>query len=134
MKKITSSSEANEALLKDLIVVLRKGIEELEASCKRGIRAEDMARLRKEAGAGIDRYSASSWCRFPMYDVDFGWGKPVWVCVPNIRVKNLVLMMDTRDGHGIEVLVSLVEEEMERFEENQELLEFASLDTNVVNY
>ena len=23
-------------------------------------------------------YISSSWCRFPFYEADFGWGKPVW--------------------------------------------------------
>ena len=24
-------------------------------------------------------YISSSWCRFPFYEADFGWGKPIWV-------------------------------------------------------
>ena len=55
-------------------------------------------------------------------------GKPVWVCVPNLRVADVFVRMDTGDSHGIEVLVSLCAEEMESFERNQELLEFAFLD------
>ena len=27
----------------------------------------------------VDVFMFASWCRFPFYQVDFGWGKPVWM-------------------------------------------------------
>ncbi|RZC58941.1 hypothetical protein C5167_006242 [Papaver somniferum] len=47
----------------------------------------------------------TSWCRFGLYDADFGWGKPIWVTTdpfiePN---KNIIVMNDTKCGDGIEV-------------------------------
>ncbi|XP_047310205.1 stemmadenine O-acetyltransferase-like [Impatiens glandulifera] len=30
----------------------------------------------------------SSWCRFPVYDVDFGMGKPVWASIGSLNINN----------------------------------------------
>ena len=134
---IMSSSKAKKTELKDLVVLLRKGIEEMKALCKMGIPPEalsgcvaEMARAKSDVS--IHRFSASSWCGFPLYGADFGWGKPVWVCIPILRVKNTILLMDTRDGQGIETVLWLGEEEMKCFEKNQQLLAFASSDPNVI--
>ncbi|XP_060187985.1 stemmadenine O-acetyltransferase-like [Lycium barbarum] len=67
----------------------------------------------------------TSWCRFPVYEVDFGWGKPEWVCSPIRSFKNLVILMGTKDGDGIEASVNLLEEDMPLFENDPEILSFA---------
>ncbi|KAF3966816.1 hypothetical protein CMV_009110 [Castanea mollissima] len=74
----------------------------------------------------IDLCIFSSWCRFPVYEVDFGMGKPTWVCCPGVSCKNAVVMMSTKDGDGIETWVNLKEEDMAMFENDQELLSYAS--------
>ena len=33
-----------------------------------------------------------------MYEVDFGMGKPTWVCSPSRPFKNVVVMISTKDG------------------------------------
>ncbi|CAH1451918.1 unnamed protein product [Lactuca virosa] len=45
----------------------------------------------------------SSWCGFPLYEIDFGCGKPRWISVTNTPFKNVIMMMDTKEGNGIEV-------------------------------
>ena len=79
-------------------------------------------------------YSCTGWCRFPLYQVDFGWGKPIWVS-SSTRWWNTNILMDTRNGDGIEALVTLGEQDMTVFEQDEEFLQFASvnpiaLDTN----
>jgi len=74
----------------------------------------------------------SSWCRFPMYEVDFGWGKPIWVTTSECPVRNGICLMDTRDGGGIEVILNMKEEDMARFERDVELLQYTSLNPTVV--
>ncbi|XP_057416026.1 stemmadenine O-acetyltransferase-like [Lotus japonicus] len=69
----------------------------------------------------------TSWCRFPMYEVDFGWGKPIWVTTSECPAKNSIILMDTRDGDGIEAIVNMEEKDMTLFEHNVELLQYASL-------
>ncbi|OMO93569.1 Transferase [Corchorus olitorius] len=68
----------------------------------------------------------TSWCRFPVYEVDFGWGKPSWACSPSRPYKNLVILMSNKEGDGIEAWVNLLEEDMAVFERDPELLSFAS--------
>ena len=39
----------------------------------------------------------TSVCRFPYYEIDFGWGKPAWVSSVQ-KPSGIVLMMDTKCG------------------------------------
>ncbi|KDP26741.1 hypothetical protein JCGZ_17899 [Jatropha curcas] len=68
----------------------------------------------------------TSLCRFPLYETDFGWRKPIWVGSPSLTFKNLVVFMDTPSGDGIEALIHLNQEDMQKFKEDQELLQFVS--------
>ena len=72
-------------------------------------------------------FSFTSLCRFPLYETDFGWGKPIWVGSPALTFKNLVFFIDTPSGNGIEAYVSLKKEEMAKFESDEEFLTFVSL-------
>ncbi|KAL4579058.1 hypothetical protein LXL04_015193 [Taraxacum kok-saghyz] len=79
----------------------------------------------------IDTYGFTSWCKMGFYEIDFGWGKPSWVTglvgdgMPVFM--NLVTLMDTKSGDGIEAWVNLDESEMEILQKNEELLSYASL-------
>ncbi|GMY29798.1 vinorine synthase-like [Fagus crenata] len=77
-------------------------------------------------------YKCSSWCKFPFYETDFGWGKPAWMTSINKLVTNTIGLLDTSDG-GVEALVTLDEEEMNTFERHEELLEFASINPSIDN-
>ncbi|KAI5655298.1 hypothetical protein M9H77_32485 [Catharanthus roseus] len=57
----------------------------------------------------------SSWCRLGFYDLEFGFGKPVSVCTTSFTKKNLICLMDTRSGDGIEAWINMVEDEMAMF-------------------
>ena len=67
----------------------------------------------------------SSWCRFPLYEADFGWGKPIWVSNRPKPVE-IVNLMDTKDGDGIEAWVSLDERDMLLFQNHPEVKAFTS--------
>lgn len=69
----------------------------------------------------VELCNFSSWCRFPMYDVDFGWGKPTWVCTTSLPLKNTVVLLSTKDGEGIEAWINKEEEDMTLLEHYQEL-------------
>ncbi|XP_008231723.1 PREDICTED: BAHD acyltransferase At5g47980-like [Prunus mume] len=125
--------------LKDLVVKLRKGLEQQNAtyptklpfdSIEAWKRTEEYEKLR--GNADMYHLCSGSWCRLPFYEADFGWGKPAWVSIPSTGIKDLVIFIEKRDGKGIEALVSVSEEIMEHFESNPELLKYASVNPRVM--
>ncbi|RVW18101.1 Deacetylvindoline O-acetyltransferase [Vitis vinifera] len=65
--------------------------------------------------------------RFPLYEADFGWGKPIWVGSASLPFKNLILFMDSSGTNGgIEAWINLMEEDMGKFQGDKELLSFVS--------
>lgn len=122
-----------------LVLKLKRSIEQVKAFYAEGLDAgricqelDGFFREMARSQGAVVMYHSSSWCRFPFYEVEFGWGKPTWVSTCDMKVKNSILLMDTRDGNGIEVSLNLAEEEMGFLESNQELLAFASLNPSVV--
>ncbi|KAK6127730.1 hypothetical protein DH2020_038536 [Rehmannia glutinosa] len=75
---------------------------------------------------GFEFCNFSSWCRFPVYEVDFGWGKPDWVCTTTLPYKNVVILMSTPSGEGIEAWVNMLEDEMNMLEEHLKLMDSVS--------
>ncbi|RZC91957.1 hypothetical protein C5167_029102 [Papaver somniferum] len=55
---------------------------------------------------------------------EFGFGKPTWISISSIPFKNMVVLMDTSSGDGIEATVSLDIEDAADFEHR--LLAFMS--------
>ncbi|KAB2604530.1 vinorine synthase-like [Pyrus ussuriensis x Pyrus communis] len=70
----------------------------------------------------VASFSFSSLCRFPYYETDFGWGKPVWVGSASFPFKNLVCFIDAGSSGGIEAWVNLKEEDMAKFQHDEQLL------------
>jgi shikimate O-hydroxycinnamoyltransferase len=73
-----------------------------------------------------DVYLFSCWCRFPMYEADFGWGKPTLVSRGVQAHKEMILLFDTKDGNGIDAWVSLEENNMLLFKQDPDLLAFTT--------
>ncbi|PQQ18617.1 vinorine synthase-like [Prunus yedoensis var. nudiflora] len=72
---------------------------------------------------GINLYWATSLCKLPSYEMDFGWGKPTWDTSKG-GYKNVIALLDTRFCDGIEAWVTLDEPEMAIFESDEELLAY----------
>lgn len=72
--------------------------------------------------------SFSSWCRFPVYEVDYGWGNPIWFCTTAFPLKNTIILVDSRCGEGIEAWVNMNRDNLEMLENQIKLIS-----TNVVN-
>ncbi|KAM6589522.1 hypothetical protein CsatA_012127 [Cannabis sativa] len=68
----------------------------------------------------------SSLCRFPIYDTDFGWGKPIWVSSANLCFTNFVAFMDSKSGDGIEAYIALKKEHMTKLEADKDFLRVVS--------
>ncbi|KAM7488388.1 hypothetical protein LguiB_025872 [Lonicera macranthoides] len=80
-----------------------------------------------------DAYIFSSWCKFGFYELDFGWGKPIWIS--NIggslpMFANYALLVDSRCD-GIEAWVCLDERIMDVLERDPEFLAFASVNPSI---
>ncbi|KAL8255996.1 hypothetical protein R6Q59_031063 [Mikania micrantha] len=77
-----------------------------------------------ETSKRIDPYHIySSLSRFPAYDIDFGWGKPVKVTLGG-TVKNVTVLMPAPDGNGIEAVMCLEKEDMKLVQNDPELLAY----------
>ncbi|XP_051143397.1 stemmadenine O-acetyltransferase-like [Andrographis paniculata] len=78
-----------------------------------------------DLSGGADPLLWSSWCNIGIYDIDFGWGKPVWVTTAfdhsRSEYANLIILLDTSAGDGIEACVCLGEKYMQVFDAIDEL-------------
>ncbi|XP_022846414.1 pelargonidin 3-O-(6-caffeoylglucoside) 5-O-(6-O-malonylglucoside) 4'''-malonyltransferase-like [Olea europaea var. sylvestris] len=63
----------------------------------------------------------TDWSKFGFYDNDFGFGKPIWTSVANIPIKNLIIILNTKENDGIEAWVHLHEKDMPYFEQDEEI-------------
>ncbi|KAI3698994.1 hypothetical protein L2E82_42958 [Cichorium intybus] len=126
---IVNMADSGEIKLNDVIAKLRKGMKELE-----GLRdvqeaaGDQLSRFSMLAGDHETRaYTFSSLCSstLPLYELDFGWGKPVEIMVrfPDVN-DNCVLLMDTPSRDGIEALVRLQKEEMAILQKDEALLAY----------
>ncbi|XP_055960480.1 stemmadenine O-acetyltransferase-like [Mercurialis annua] len=70
-------------------------------------------------------FSFTSWCKFPFYEADFGWGKPAWIGT-HMGLNNSAVFIDAKDGEGIEAWVTLTIEDMLKFQQNHAILQYAS--------
>ncbi|PON48852.1 Transferase [Trema orientale] len=71
-------------------------------------------------------YGFTNWNGF-FNEVDFGWGKPVWVGAHGkvgSEFRNLVVFVDAQGGKGIEAFVTLEENHMAVLEKDSEFLAF----------
>ncbi|KAI5676383.1 hypothetical protein M9H77_07333 [Catharanthus roseus] len=106
----------------DLVEILRSSIREINDDYVKKIQSGDeyIPILKKSVEiflkGEIELLNFSSWCRFPIYEVDFGWGKPVWACTTAFPFKNLAILMSTRDGQGIEAWINMLEDDASVFE------------------
>ena len=77
-------------------------------------------------------YKCSSWCKFPVLEFDFGWGNPGWSCCVNDLLSNVIALMDTKDGDGVEAFVTLDEDDMELFEQDEKFLHYDMLNPRII--
>ncbi|XP_031092490.1 stemmadenine O-acetyltransferase-like isoform X1 [Ipomoea triloba] len=102
----------------DLVFQLRTSIREINAEYVEALQngkghSEHLRKWHERfSGEGEAEFlEFTSVCRFPIYEVDFGWGKPVWACITTFPYKNLVILMSTKCGDGIEAWINTGEED-----------------------
>ncbi|KAA8522080.1 hypothetical protein F0562_012606 [Nyssa sinensis] len=119
-----------------LVGELKKGMAQFSEKYAKNLTANECYSLICEAikeakkvlnkNENINMFKCSSLCRYPFNQMNFGWGKPIWVGFSSSKVKNTFHLTDARGG-GIEAWVTLGEQDMAVFERDEELLAFASL-------
>ncbi|KAL9235704.1 hypothetical protein vseg_010443 [Gypsophila vaccaria] len=115
----STSSMANGAKTEypELFHAFRKAIkkvdnEYLDKLLKRDGRVSEINKENENINHGDEKCCFTSLCRFPIYEVDFGMGKPIWACHAASPVKNLVVLWNTRCGRGIEAWIHMVKDDM----------------------
>ncbi|KAK6148120.1 hypothetical protein DH2020_019032 [Rehmannia glutinosa] len=123
----TSSFVAVHAGDCDIVNKLRDAIREIDEGYVNKVQNGEYLRLLSKSvdlvkGDDVEICNFSSWCRFPMYEADFGWGKPVWVCTTTLPFKNLVILMSTPCGGGIEAWVNVPRDELNMLQTHYDML------------
>ncbi|KAK9077859.1 hypothetical protein SSX86_006197 [Deinandra increscens subsp. villosa] len=108
----------------EVITSLRKEIMKLQGVRDVKELGDFMVKWSLEFNNGCPTYACTSVCRFPFYEVDFGWGKPVRVMFRAANPGNNFVLMDTPCGDGIEATVQLEEDVMATFQHDKELLAY----------
>ncbi|XP_015058013.1 acylsugar acyltransferase 3-like [Solanum pennellii] len=75
----------------------------------------------------FDIYLSTSVFNFGLYSkTNFGWGKPIKIINTKYPMKKSIMLFDDPSEEGIDAQITLTEDEMSIFQEDKELLEFAS--------
>ncbi|KAL2486742.1 HXXXD-type acyl-transferase family protein [Abeliophyllum distichum] len=83
---------------------------------------ENLGRVAAKAGdSSINTIQFTDLSKFGFYEVDFGFGKPNWTSIANIPIKNLIILLNTKENDGIEAWIHLHEEDMHYIEQDKEI-------------
>ncbi|CAL1374219.1 unnamed protein product [Linum trigynum] len=104
----------------------------------REIKAAEAKQLQPPSSAQVQQYyTVGSWCRFGLYDTDFGWGNPVWVVPGTKDWWNTAVLLDKPRGDGlgrrIEVAFTLDAAQMNVFLRDQDLLAYGLVNPNALD-
>lgn len=135
-----ASDRAADADLQELVVTLReslanfsnKYLESLESEVGFAAVSEFFDQIEEilssEPENAPDIYGFSNWGGF-FNEVNFGWGKPIWVGAHGkvgSEFRNLVFFVDKQGGKGIEAFMTLEEKHMAALEKDMKFMSFAS--------
>ncbi|PKI55125.1 hypothetical protein CRG98_024416 [Punica granatum] len=132
-----TDSDCTDDMLPLLVAEMRRAISKIDSDFVSGLRndknliSSSLEELRGLGSDGeVDCFGCSSWCNFGAYNVNFGWGRPVWVGNIGFNTpmfQNFIFLFSTRLGNGIEAWVTLGEEVMDLLQEDPELRSFATV-------
>ncbi|KAL0326946.1 UNVERIFIED_CONTAM: Stemmadenine O-acetyltransferase [Sesamum angustifolium] len=109
----TALSDASNAAFHDLVSKLRSAIKKVNDDYIREAKTgdsylNDVSKLVSPIMNGeLELCAFSSWCRYPVYEVDYGWGNPISFCTSFAPMKNTVILVNSRSGDGIEALIAM---------------------------
>nr|WFP21565.1 CBAT5 [Helichrysum umbraculigerum] len=80
------------------------------------------------------KFAASCIFNSGIYELDFGWGKPIWFYVVNPGSDSCVVLTDTLKSGGVEATITLPPDEMEIFERDHELLSYTTINPSPMRF
>ncbi|KAL3848683.1 hypothetical protein ACJIZ3_010565 [Penstemon smallii] len=117
--EIVNHNDQQQQEMHHLAYLLRKAIKKIDGDYIKQVQLEGeryftnlFQRLDPVLKGQVGLCSFTSWCRLPFYEVDYGWGKPIWFCTTPIPLKNLVVFISTPSGDGIEAWINMLEDDM----------------------
>lgn len=131
---MTALEVENEALeVREIAGFVRNSIRNAASEIKKETDPEKI--IQKIENASMELYEEikkgdfvifSSWFRFPLYEIDFGWGRPSIVrALPGPGI--CIWLMDYKgDAGGIEAWVQLKEDDMARFQHETNIVAYTS--------
>ncbi|CAL8098606.1 unnamed protein product [Prunus armeniaca] len=140
-----NSSASGSRILHGLVSELRNALSKVDGGFVKKMRSgeegkslmlkclKEIIKTKEEEEEKKDYYGFSSWCKFGLYEAgDFGWGKPIWVSsiasTGNSVFMNLIILVDTKLGDGIEAWVTLDQHHMALLQSNPLLQKYVSFD------
>ncbi|XP_038685532.1 stemmadenine O-acetyltransferase-like [Tripterygium wilfordii] len=144
--KMISKSEGEEIELCDFVHQMREAVLAINGDLVKSFEGDEglgnfcgaLKEFRelvlKSVSEGMEQVAINSWCNLGLYEVDYGWGKPLWIPfagavagAAQLPPVNMILLMDARDNKGVEAWVALNEQVMHLLENDEELLSLASV-------
>ncbi|XP_030487512.2 stemmadenine O-acetyltransferase [Cannabis sativa] len=131
--------------ISELVRVMRESLVSFNESVKRSEESDDvgLAMVSEYYDAmetwfesrETDYYIFTNWSGF-YSEVDFGWGKPVWIGahggIGGERFMKVQVLVEIPGGKGVEAFLTLEEDEMVVLEKDPKFLEFASFNPQYV--
>lgn len=126
--------------LKDLVILTRDSFTKIDKDYlntfygDKGfrIRSDSLKELMPMRSLNPEIFIFSSWIQFDFNELDFGWGKPIWVCtLPGKDGRNEIVFKETGKNNEIEVWMTLKEKLMSIVEHDPEFLKFATPNPSV---
>ncbi|KAF3434138.1 hypothetical protein FNV43_RR25241 [Rhamnella rubrinervis] len=108
---------------------LRNAVKQINAEFVKQLRNGKTvdALQRMDNGKEIVPFVFTKLSRYPIHELDFGWGSPVYGGSAAFVIKNNVSFIETETRDGIEALVSLSEDEMAKFVADEEMIPIRSV-------
>ncbi|XP_022137817.1 BAHD acyltransferase At5g47980-like [Momordica charantia] len=129
--------------LADLVILLRQSLSKINNDFIQKVTGDDgfetflksLQQLHEIYAKSSETFLFTSWRNMGFNEVNFGWGRPAWVACGGTFgesiERNVIVLIDTPIGEGLEVWITLDDETMNLLENDPEFLKFASLNPSV---
>ncbi|KAL2635430.1 hypothetical protein R1flu_006909 [Riccia fluitans] len=79
----------------------------------------DWGQIHRGVPALFGGFFLSAWWKMPFYEIDYGWGKPIYAGPVVTPMTEFVLLLSNgKDDGGLNLVIALEHEQMEDFEQN----------------